>query len=90
MGMAKNTRKRGREQAGTSREGRRTMEKVLENTVRDIGSQCSLTFGCSIRWIFDGTSSYSLSFLREHCVRRVFFLGVEERPFESEVDVGVG
>ena len=36
MGMAKNTRKRGREQAGTSREGRRTMEKVLENTVRDM------------------------------------------------------
>ena len=35
MGMAKNTRKRGREQAGMSREGRRTMEKVLENTVRD-------------------------------------------------------
>ena len=37
MGMAKNTRKRGREQAGMSREGRRTMEKVLENTVRDNG-----------------------------------------------------
>ena len=35
MGMAKNTWKRGREQAGMSREGRRTMEKVLENTVRD-------------------------------------------------------
>ena len=35
MGMARNTRKRGREQAGMSREGRRTMEKVLENTVRD-------------------------------------------------------
>ena len=35
MGMAENTRKRGREQAGMSREGRRTMEKVLENTVRD-------------------------------------------------------
>ena len=35
MGLAKNTRKRGREQAGTSREGRRTMEKVLENMVRD-------------------------------------------------------
>ena len=35
MGMAKNTRERGREQAGMSREGRRTMEKVLENTVRD-------------------------------------------------------
>ena len=35
MGMAKNTRKRGREQAGMSREGQRTMEKVLENTVRD-------------------------------------------------------
>ena len=35
MGMAKNTQKRGREQAGMSREGRRTMEKVLENTVRD-------------------------------------------------------
>ena len=35
MGMAKNTRKRGQEQAGMSREGRRTMEKVLENTVRD-------------------------------------------------------
>ena len=26
---------KGREQAGMSREGRRTMEKVLENTVRD-------------------------------------------------------
>ena len=35
MGMAKNTRKRVREQAGMSREGRRTMEKVLEDTVRD-------------------------------------------------------
>ena len=35
MGMAKNTRERGREQAGMTREGRRTMEKVLENTVRD-------------------------------------------------------
>ena len=35
MGMAKNTRERGREQAGMSRKGRRTMEKVLENTVRD-------------------------------------------------------
>ena len=38
MGMAKNTRERGREQAGMTREGRRTMEKVLENTVRDIGA----------------------------------------------------
>ena len=28
---------KGREQAGMSREGRRTMEKVLENTVRDSG-----------------------------------------------------
>ena len=37
MGMAENTRERGREQAGMTREGRRTMEKVLENTVRDIG-----------------------------------------------------
>ena len=35
MGMARNAWKRGREQAGMSREGRRTMEKVLENTVRD-------------------------------------------------------
>ena len=35
MGMAENTRERGREQAGMSQEGRRTMEKVLENTVRD-------------------------------------------------------
>ena len=35
MGMAENTRERGREQAGMTREGRRTMEKVLENTVRD-------------------------------------------------------
>ena len=35
MGMTKNTRKRGREPAGMSREGRRTMEKVLENKVRD-------------------------------------------------------
>ena len=41
MGMAENTRKRGREQAGMSREGRRTMEKVLENTVRDIQSECT-------------------------------------------------
>ena len=39
MGMAKNTRERGREQAGMSREGRRTMEKVLENTVRDSNTQ---------------------------------------------------
>ena len=38
MGMAENTRKRGREQAGMSREGRRMMEKVLENTVRDTPS----------------------------------------------------
>ena len=36
MGMAENTRERGREQAGMSREGRRTMKKVLENTVRDM------------------------------------------------------
>ena len=35
MGMAENTWERGREQAGMTREGRRTMEKVLENTVRD-------------------------------------------------------
>ena len=35
MGMAENTRERGREQVGMTREGRRTMEKVLENTVRD-------------------------------------------------------
>ena len=35
MGMAENTRERGQEQAGMTREGRRTMEKVLENTVRD-------------------------------------------------------
>ena len=35
MGMTENTRERGREQAGMTREGRRTMEKVLENTVRD-------------------------------------------------------
>ena len=34
--MAKRHTERGREQAGMSREGRRTMEKVLENTVRDI------------------------------------------------------
>ena len=36
MGIAKRHTERGREQAGMSREGRRTMEKVLENTVRDI------------------------------------------------------
>ena len=36
MGIAKRQTERGREQAGMSREGRRTMEKVLENTVRDI------------------------------------------------------
>ena len=35
MGIAKRHTERGREQAGMSREGRRTMEKVLENTVRD-------------------------------------------------------
>ena len=39
MGMARSTRERGREQAGMTREGRRTMEKVLENTVRDIIEQ---------------------------------------------------
>ena len=43
MGMAENTRERGREQAGMSREGRRTMEKVLENTVRD--TRIQLTTG---------------------------------------------
>ena len=36
MGIAKRHTERGREQAGMSREGRRTMEKVPENTVRDI------------------------------------------------------
>ena len=35
MGIAKRYTERGREQAGMSWEGRRTMEKVLENTVRD-------------------------------------------------------
>ena len=35
MGTAKRHSERGREQAGMLREGRRTMEKVLENTVRD-------------------------------------------------------
>ena len=35
MGITKRHTERGREQAGMSREGRRTMEKVLENTVRD-------------------------------------------------------
>ena len=35
MGIAKRHTERGREQAGMSREGRRMMEKVLENTVRD-------------------------------------------------------
>ena len=35
MGIAKRYTERDREQAGMSREGRRTMEKVLENTVRD-------------------------------------------------------
>ena len=44
MGMAENTRERGREQAGMSREGRRTMEKVLENTVRDSTSFWSIYF----------------------------------------------
>ena len=39
MGMARSTRERGREQAGMTREGRRTMEKVLENTVRDMNTQ---------------------------------------------------
>ena len=43
MGMAENTRKRGREQAGMSWEGRRTMEKVLENTVRDTQEQISVS-----------------------------------------------
>ena len=36
MGIVIEHKERGREQAGMSREGRRTMEKVLENTVRDI------------------------------------------------------
>ena len=36
MGIAKRHTERGQEQAGMSREGRRTMEKVLENMVRDI------------------------------------------------------
>ena len=35
MGIAKRHTERGWEQAGMSREGQRTMEKVLENTVRD-------------------------------------------------------
>ena len=35
MGIAKRHMERGREQAGMSREGQRTMEKVLENTVHD-------------------------------------------------------
>ena len=35
MGIAKRHTERGREQAGMSWEGQRTMEKVLENTVRD-------------------------------------------------------
>ena len=39
MGMAENTRERGREQAGMSRKGRRMMEKVLENTVRDTATK---------------------------------------------------
>ena len=39
MGIAKRHTERGREQAGMSREGRRTMEKVLENTVRDTDYQ---------------------------------------------------
>ena len=46
MGMAENTRERGREQAGMTREGRRTMEKVLENTVRD-----NLAFSFNLRFI---------------------------------------
>ena len=45
MGMAENTRERGREQAGMSREGRRTMEKVLENTVRDSKQKFILPYG---------------------------------------------
>ena len=36
MGIAKRHTERGREQVGMSQEGRRTMEKVLENTVHDI------------------------------------------------------
>ena len=35
MGIVIEHTERVREQAGMSREGRRTMEKVLENTVRD-------------------------------------------------------
>ena len=46
MGMAENTRERGREQAGMTREGRRTMEKVLENTVRDIRALLRLPCPC--------------------------------------------
>ena len=34
----------GREQAGMSREGRRTMEKVLENTVRDTNPALSRSY----------------------------------------------
>ena len=40
MGIAKRHMERGREQAGMSWEGRRTMQKVLEDTVRDTADQC--------------------------------------------------
>ena len=45
MGIVIEHMERGREQAGMSREGRRTMEKVLENTVRD-NNQVSPATGC--------------------------------------------
>ena len=45
MGIAKRHTERGREQAGMLQEGRRTMEKVLENTVRDTSTQSSYMRG---------------------------------------------
>ena len=58
MGIAKRHTERGREQAGMSREGQRTMEKVLENTVRDTGLELAAGPGPGLR---PGASSkYSL------------------------------
>ena len=49
MGIAKRHTERGQEQAGMSREGRRTMEKVLENTVRDTFTYAHVCLTLAIR-----------------------------------------
>ena len=57
MGMAENTRERGREQAGMAREGRRTMEKVLENMVRDTPAIQSIDCRVRGQYLFRSTGS---------------------------------